>query len=65
MLSYNLSLCLDTPLNKTEPGARRKEVFKRGEAPLLNILPLPYQGRGIKGEGYLNKNFKRRAKIRD
>jgi len=23
-------------------------VFKRGEAPLLNILHFPYQGRGIK-----------------
>jgi len=32
-------------------------VFKRGEAPLFNIFPLPYQGRGIKGEGYLNKGL--------
>jgi len=25
---------------------------KRGEASLSIFLPLPYQGRGIKGEGY-------------
>jgi len=47
MLSYNLSFfCI--PLSKTKPGARRSRVFKRGFAPLPNILPLPYQGRGIK-----------------
>jgi len=26
---------------------------KRGEASLVTFFPLPYQGRGIKGEGYL------------
>ena len=30
-------------------------MSKRGAAPLFNIFPLPYQGRGIKGEGYLIK----------
>ena len=40
MLSYNLSLCLNTPQqNQTETKGKR--VFKRGEAPLFNILPLP------------------------
>jgi len=37
-------------------------VSKRGEAPLLNIFPLPYQGRGIKGEGY-HKNSKNKGQI--
>jgi len=36
-------------------GAAGEGVFKRGEAPLFNILPLPYQGRGIKGVGYHKK----------
>jgi len=45
MLSYNLSLCPDTP---QQTGAKRKGVFKRGFAPLyIKIFPLPYQGRGI------------------
>jgi hypothetical protein len=38
-------------------------VFKRGEAPLFNILPLPCQGRGIKGVGYLIKNGKNKRLI--
>jgi len=50
MLSYNLSLYLDTP-GQNPTGTMRKEVFKRGEAPLLNTLPLPNKGRGIRGEG--------------
>jgi len=29
-----------------------KEESKRGEAPLPKYFPLPFQGRGIKGEGW-------------
>jgi len=50
MLTYNLS-SVWMPPTKNQPGAKRRGVFKRGEALLLNILPLPYQGRGIKGVG--------------
>jgi hypothetical protein len=33
-------------------------VFKRGEAP-LSISPLSLKGRGIKGVGYLNKEWQK------
>jgi len=48
MLSDSLFSLSKYPSAKPKPGADRKGVFKRGEAPLFNILPFPCQGRRIK-----------------
>jgi len=62
MLTYKPPLLFGYPQQNRTGDKRGKVVFKRGKAPLLNIFPLPYQGRGIKGEGY-HKKCKNQGKI--
>jgi hypothetical protein len=33
---------------------QRGEILERGEAPLLFILPLPLEGKGVRGMGLIN-----------
>jgi len=53
------SLFTEYPSAKLNQGQRGKGVFKRGEAPLLNIPPPPLPREGDKGRGLPNKKFKK------
>jgi len=52
MLSDSLSRYLDTP-QQSKTGGEGEKVSKRGEAPLLNILPPLLPREGDKGGGLL------------
>jgi len=58
MLSFDLSSLSGYPFGKTRSEPKKNGVFKRGEAPLFDIIPLPSQG-GDKGGGLPNKNLEK------